>query len=156
MRYYEPNFDIFVFQYEVREIFTRVFNAFLKGDLDYVQKCCGEQALNFFKEKLKLLKDKKCVHLNKELLFVSDMNFLEARFVDKKNSPIFIYQLRAQQQDCIISEVDGKVVEGGIHDIKSFNYILSFQVNENPLLSELGHFWKIKELVETEVFKQII
>jgi len=53
MKAYDPKFDIFELQDEIQEIIKEVFNQFLKGNKDYLQKVCGESVVALFNIDLK-------------------------------------------------------------------------------------------------------
>lgn len=49
---YDPEFDVNDLHYEVEEIFTDMFDSYLKGDLEYLEHFCGDAALAVIKTEL--------------------------------------------------------------------------------------------------------
>lgn len=73
-----------------------------------------------------------------------------------KEPPIFIYGIDVNTVECYITKKDHKVVEGDPGNIQQYHYILGLQRHPNPDLATTGHYWKIRELMQTGVFKQLI
>jgi len=91
----------------------------------------------------------------KELLYVEKPDLLTAR-KQEKDLPLFIFSFAVQEVFCNISKKDRKVIEGNPGYIKSSQFIVSIQRHAAPDLAVTGHYWKIKEIAQTGVFKQIL
>ncbi len=50
----------------------------------------------------------------------------------------------------------GDIVEGDDGNIRSSQYLITLRRNANPDLCKFGHYWEIKEMVQTGTFKQLI
>lgn len=53
MREIDPEFDIMTLEDDAKEIFTAVFRAFLRGDIEYIEKVATGEALGYFQATLK-------------------------------------------------------------------------------------------------------
>ena len=91
----------------------------------------------------------------KELLFVSKPDLLIAK-KQEKDLPLFIFSISVQELFCNVSKKDKKVLEGNPGYIKGVQYLVSIQRHPTPDLATTGHYWKIKEIAQTGVFKQIL
>ena len=91
----------------------------------------------------------------KELITLSKPTFLVAK-MGEKELPTFIFSVDAQELYCNISLKDQKVVEGDPGHIRSNQYLLSIQRHPTPDLALTGHYWKIKEMAQTGVYKQLV
>eukprot|EP00331_Platyophrya_macrostoma_P031435 CAMPEP_0176448884 /NCGR_PEP_ID=MMETSP0127-20121128/26099_1 /TAXON_ID=938130 /ORGANISM="Platyophrya macrostoma, Strain WH" /LENGTH=333 /DNA_ID=CAMNT_0017836019 /DNA_START=37 /DNA_END=1039 /DNA_ORIENTATION=- len=49
MRKMDPTFDIYELERDARGIFNDIYSAFLQGDLERIEKQCGDMALGYFK-----------------------------------------------------------------------------------------------------------
>ena len=70
--------------------------------------------------------------------------------------PNFIFSLRIQTIDCNLSQVDGQIISGDEGNLMQSQYVVSVQKHEKPDLETTGHYWEIREVVETGKFKQLI
>ncbi len=91
----------------------------------------------------------------KELLFVGKPDLLVAKKQDK-DMPIFIYAIQVQELFCNVSKKERKVVEGDPGYIRSSQFIVGIQRHSTPDLATTGHYWKIREIMQTGVFKQLV
>lgn len=69
MREYDPDFDIDDLSYEVEEVFTDLFDNFLQGNLEYIEKFTDEAALAKIKTELTKRKKEGWEPRFKELVF---------------------------------------------------------------------------------------
>ena len=51
---------------------------------------------------------------------------------------------------------NGTIVEGNEGNIKSSQYLITVKKHDNPDIETMGHYWEIKELIQTGTHKQII
>ena len=91
----------------------------------------------------------------KELLFVGKPDLLVGK-KQEKDMPIFVFSISVQELFCNVSKKDRKVVEGNPGYIKSSQFLVSIQRHPNPDLATTGHYWRIKEIAQTGVYKQIV
>lgn len=91
----------------------------------------------------------------KKALSISDPFFLAAKKGDKEPT-IFIYSMDVSELNCNVAKKTRKVVEGNPSDIRRCQYLIGLQRHPSPDLAATGHFWMIRELVQTGVFKQLI
>lgn len=95
MRMYDPEFDILELNYEVEEIFEDMFNNFLEGNLEYLEKFCGEAALAIIKADLQRRHKEFWDYKYKELIFCTDTNLADANIGDD-NRPRFSFTFTTQ------------------------------------------------------------
>ncbi len=91
----------------------------------------------------------------KELLFVSKPDLLVAKKQDK-DTPIFVFAISIQELFCNVAKKDRKVVEGDPGYVRNKQFLVGVQRHPTPDLVLTGHYWKIREIAETGVFKQLI
>ncbi len=53
MREIDPEFDIMTLEDDAKEIFTHLFEAYLRGDIEYIEKVAAGEALGYFQATLK-------------------------------------------------------------------------------------------------------
>ena len=53
MRLRDPNFDLFTLEYQSKVIFESIYLLYLQGELETLQKVCGERAIGYLKVLLK-------------------------------------------------------------------------------------------------------
>lgn len=58
MREIDEDFDPEHLDSEATEIFLQVYEAFLRGDLETLDKLCGDQALDFFRSHITMYRTK--------------------------------------------------------------------------------------------------
>jgi hypothetical protein len=91
----------------------------------------------------------------KDLLFVEKPTLLVAKIQDK-DFPLFVFSIGVQELFCNVNMKDKKVVEGDPGYIRSSQFVVGIQRHPNPDLATMGHYWKIREIAQTGVFKQIV
>lgn len=156
MRMYDPEFDILDLHYEIEEIFTDMFDNYLEGDLEYLQKFWGEAALAVIKTELQRRKKEGWEHKYKELIFCTDANLL-AGSVSEDNRPRFSFTLSAQDINCKVSTKNPEeIVEGGDHQIEKAVYKITVRRHDEPDMATTGHYWEVVEFEKYEAVKQIV
>lgn len=76
MKKYDPDFDIIELHHEFQEIFKEFFCNFLEGNLDYLQKVCGQAGLAIVKGDIKTREVGGWKHKYTEFLDISsDVHF---------------------------------------------------------------------------------
>ena len=68
MRAYDSEFDLMDLYHESEEIFIDFFNAYLRGDIEYLEKFSGEAALAICKTEAKLRAEGGWQHECKEVI----------------------------------------------------------------------------------------
>ena len=57
MKLFDPNFDIYEFEREAKVIFEETYKSYLLGELNVLEKICGETALAYFRVNLRRNKE---------------------------------------------------------------------------------------------------
>lgn len=76
MKLYDPEFDIIALHYEFEELFKEFFCNFLEGNLEYLEKVCGDAGLAIVKGDIKAREVGKWKHLYTDFLDCGQVNFL--------------------------------------------------------------------------------
>lgn len=93
MKKFDPDFDIIELHYEFQEIFKEFFCNFLEGNLDYLQKVCGQAGLAIVKSDIKAREVGGWKHKYTEFLDLnSDVSFLGGQ-VPEKQPPQFTFTI---------------------------------------------------------------
>jgi len=118
MRLYDPEFEILDLNFEVEEIFVDMFNKFLEGELEYLEKFCGEACLAIIKGDIQRRQKEFWEYKYKELIFCTDTNLVEGRVGDD-NKPRFSFTFTTQDINCKVSIKDpNDIVEGGDSELQ--------------------------------------
>ena len=93
MKKFDPDFDIIELHYEFQEIFKEFFCNFLEGNLDYLEKVCGQAGLAIVKSDIKAREVGAWKHKYTEFLDInSDVAFLGGQ-VPEKQPPQFTFTI---------------------------------------------------------------
>jgi hypothetical protein len=87
MRAFDPEFDLM--DHESEEIFVDFYNAFLRGDIEYLEKFTSEAALAISKTEAKIRKDNHWEHECKEVIHSSYPTFNGSKMVGSR--PCFTF-----------------------------------------------------------------
>lgn len=156
MKEYDPEFDVMDLHYEVEEIFTDLFDNYLEGDLEYLEKFCGEAALAVIKTELKRREKEGWEPKIKELLFCSDPNLAHAG-VGEDNRPKFTFTITGQEINCKVSKKNPEqVVEGSMNDLEKSVYKITLARHDEPDMALTGHYWEVVEFEKHEAVKQLV
>lgn len=93
MKAYDPDFDLMDLYNESTEIFVDMYNAYLWGDLPYLEKFTGEAALAIIKTELKLWATEGWEPECKELIHVNFPTFMGSGVINGRPWFTFTYQL---------------------------------------------------------------
>src|SRR3990167_792449 len=146
MRKVYPEFDLFELEDDTREIFQRLYEAFLRRDLEYVEKVAEDQALGYFKASIIRWEEMQVRPKVDKIWFLDAVELQDASIV--QSFPVFTFMIRMQDIDCLIStkpEDEGKdvIISGGENNITSSSYMISLMLHDNPDLESVGHIWRI-------------
>ncbi|CAD8123696.1 unnamed protein product [Paramecium sonneborni] len=157
MRMIDPNFDIYELEKEAKVIFEQIYNLYLVGDLESLQKVCGEAALGYFKVLLKKQEAEKSEPKHKQLWNVDEIRFTRASIPDSVKLPVFIFTIKTQEIFCYVSKTDkSKIVDGDDERIMSMDYQFALTPHSNPASDEFGHIWEMIELQPQQVVKMLV
>lgn len=149
MRKFIPHFSVYELEKDARGVFCQIYDAFLEGNLEFIQKTCGESALVYFRTLLKKREvDSVCPKYN--CLWESEPADLIGGKISENNRPCFSFTIRVQEIHCNVSKKNNKVVDGAEDHIQQnrFNFVLT--IHENPDLEETGHSWELVEILPVE------
>jgi len=149
MRKYQKDFDVFNLERDVRGIFVDIFNAYLAGDLSYIEKTCEDAGLAYFKTMLKKREVDGVIPKHTELWESEPADFIAGR-ISERNLPSFSFTLRLQEIHCYLSKKTGKIVDGSEDRLLQNRYNISISLAENPDLENVGHQWVVTEVIPVE------
>jgi len=149
MRKFVKNFDVFDLERDARGIFCDVFNAYLKGDLDYIEKTCEDAARAYFKTLLKKREVDGVYPKHQQLWESEPADFVGGR-ISERNLPCFTFTIRIQEIHCNISKKTEKIVDGADDRVLQNRYNFVLSPHENPDLEVVGHQWVITEVIPVE------
>ena len=156
MKQYDPEFDVLDLHYEIEEIFIDLFDNYLEGDLEYLQKFWGDAALAVIKTEFQRRVKEGWEHKYKELLFCNDANLVLGA-VPEDNLPRFTFTISAQDINWKVSKKDpNEIVEGGDNDIEKGVYKITVRKHDEPDMALTGHYWEVVEFEKHEAVKQLV
>lgn len=118
MRRYDPEFEILDLNYEIEEIFVDMFDNYLEGELEYLEKFCGEACLAIIKADIQRRQKEFWEYKYKELIFCTDTNLVQGNLGDD-NMPRFAFTFTTQDINCRVSTKDSKeIIEGGDSELQ--------------------------------------
>eukprot|EP00331_Platyophrya_macrostoma_P034874 CAMPEP_0176443002 /NCGR_PEP_ID=MMETSP0127-20121128/22154_1 /TAXON_ID=938130 /ORGANISM="Platyophrya macrostoma, Strain WH" /LENGTH=438 /DNA_ID=CAMNT_0017828129 /DNA_START=53 /DNA_END=1369 /DNA_ORIENTATION=+ len=147
MKKIDPTFDIYELERDAAGIFNDIYNAFLEGDLEKIEKQCGDMALGYFKVLLKKREADKVEPKFKELWHVEPADLIGGQVPENKY-PVFTFTIRTQEIYCNISKKDQKIVDGAEDRLMYCQYNIVLTPHQNPDLEEIGHGWELVELTQ--------
>ncbi|CAD8072647.1 unnamed protein product [Paramecium primaurelia] len=157
MRMIDPDFDLYELEKEAKVIFEQIYNLYLLGDLESLQKVCGEAALGYFKVLLKKQEAEKSEPKHKQLWNVDEIRFTRASIPDSVKLPVFVFTIKTQEIFCYVSKTDrSKIVDGDDERIMSMDYQFALTPHSNPSSDEFGHIWEMIELQPQQVVKMLV
>ena len=111
MQKFDPDFDIQALHFEAEEIFKEFYCNFLSGNLEYIEKVCGKQALAITKSDINLRKQEQWHHKYHDILDCGNVNFLGGMIPDK-SPPQFTFTIQVQEVSCKVNNKDESIKEG--------------------------------------------
>lgn len=85
MQRYDPHFNLEELSFEAEEIFKEFFCNFLSGNVEYLEKVAGGQALAVTKSDVKVRKTENWDYMFHDILDCGGINFLGGMIPDKGN-----------------------------------------------------------------------
>lgn len=94
MKLFDPNFDIYEFEREAKVIFEETYKSYLLGELNVLEKICGETALAYFRVNLRRNKELKVEPKYKNLWNIEEVRFTKGFVADTSKLPVFIFTVK--------------------------------------------------------------
>jgi len=150
MRSRMPGFSIYELERDAKGVFCQIYDAFLEGNLSFIEKTCGESALVYFRT---LLKKREVDGVFPKYTYLWDADVADligGKIPTERNHPSFSFTIRVQEIHCNINKKTNKVVDGREDKViqQRFNFVLS--MHENPDLEISGHPWELVEILPVE------
>lgn len=161
-----PEFDIFELEDDVKTIFITVYEEFLNGNQEYIEKVCASGALGYFQASIRTREEMQVQPLYKKIWFLDHIHFqsnidFDAGAAIKNGFPYFQFLVNMQELDCLVStkeEDEGKevIVSGDKGKITNNSYVLTLALHQQPDLEVVGHEWEIIEFQLAETHKMLL
>lgn len=143
MRKRDPDFDMDVFEEELKYTFVDMYNSYLRHDIDHIQKVSGSDAYATFSGLIQSQTKSNTIHKYKEILNVIDFAIGSAILTESKN-PLFVCNIRFYEIECLIDKTEPeKVVEGNLNwpTYRDFGFYVI--PHPKPDIEKVGHEWVI-------------
>jgi len=150
MRKRVPGFNIYELERDAKGVFCQIYDAYLEGNLSFIEKTCGESALVYFRT---LLKKREVDNVNPKYTYLWDAevaDLIGGKIPTERSQPCFTFTIRVQEVYCNINKKTNKVVDGGEDRVMQnrFNFMLT--LHDNPDLELSGHPWELVEILPVE------
>ena len=133
-----------------------MFDSYLEGDQEYLEKFWGDAALAVIKTELMKRNKEGWEPKFKELIFCSDWNMVSGELAEDSR-PRFSFTLSAQEINWKISVKEpNKIIEGDENNIEKAVYKITLRRHDEPDLALTGHYWEVIEFEKYEAVKQLV
>ena len=95
MQKYDPTFDLYELDLEVRELGKEMFCNFLSGNTEYMDKVAGGTAAPWFKAMIELRQKEGWAHKYEEVLDLRNVTFMAGRNIESR--PHFMYTFEVDE-----------------------------------------------------------
>ncbi|MCL7033751.1 hypothetical protein MKW94_000740 [Papaver nudicaule] len=139
----DPSFSLPDFVAEVQEMIRPTLNAYFKGDVETLKKCCSPEVIERCKAE-KQAYESQGMYFSNKILHISDVEVHETKLME--NSPIIIVVFQTQQIYCVMDK-EGSVTEGGKDTIQTVLYQWAMQQVDVDDQEEgaLYPIWRLRE-----------
>ncbi|XP_059442779.1 mitochondrial import inner membrane translocase subunit TIM44-2-like [Corylus avellana] len=153
IRQRDPSFSLPEFVAEVQEATRPVLHAYMKADVETLQKYCGPEVIERCKAEYKAYQSNGIFFDNK-ILHISDVEVKETKMMG--NSPIIIFVFQTQQVYCV-RDRHGSIIEGGQDTIHTVYYAWAMQLVDAEELGDgaLYPIWRLREMQQFGVLALI-
>ncbi len=151
---FDPEFELMDLYHESEEIFNDFYNAFLRGDLEYLEKFAGEAALAISKTEFKLRKEGGWEHECQHVLDSTYPIFQGSQMVNGR--PRFTFSFTIQEIGCRIDSKTGEIVEGHVDNLLQTSYMMALTRHEEPDIATTGHYWEVTEFQKIGEVAQLV
>ena len=149
IRQRQPEFNINGFLAEVRRDVPKVLGAYLKGDMEALQRT------NTSKEMLERMGGQMRVWQSEQqfvdprILHLSELELVEVRLME--GEPLVVLQFSCQQINCVRNK-RGEIVDGAEDDIQAVHYLWAMQLSPKDFVADDGReysaqTWQLREMV---------
>jgi import inner membrane translocase subunit TIM44 len=155
MRKIVPGFDVFELERDAKGVFCQAYDAFLEGNLEFIEKVCGESALVYFKTLLKKREvDNVCPKYN--YLWDSEQaDLIGGKIPAESNLPRFTFTIRVQEIHCNLCRKSNMVKDGAEDKVSQNRYNFVLTLHETPDFETTGHPWEIVEILPVETVQML-
>eukprot|EP00250_Pteridium_aquilinum_P014724 c22158_g1_i2 orf=737-1726(+) len=149
IRQRDPTFSFPDFLLEVQENARDVLQAYLKGDIEELQKRCSREVVDRCRAERRAY-ESQGIFFDNKILHVSDIELKETKLLG--NVPIIIITFQTQQIFCV-RDKHGKITQGAKDDILTVYYFWAMQ-QVSPEEMEEGEIfpqWQLREMQQLGV-----
>ncbi|CAK9140622.1 unnamed protein product [Ilex paraguariensis] len=144
IRQRDPSFSLPEFVAEVQEVVRPVLTAYIKGDIEVLNKYCSSEVAERCKAEHKAY-ESQGIFFDNKILHISDVELRETKMMG--DSPIIIVGFQTQQVYCVRDRL-GSIKEGSKDTIHTVYYAWAMQQVDREELGEgVPHaIWKLREM----------
>ena len=149
IRQRQPDFEINGFLAEVRRDVPKVLGAYLKGDVEALEKTnTSKEMLERMGGQMRLWQTEQ-QFVDPRILHLSELELVEVRMME--NDPLVVLQFSCQQINCVRNKA-GEIVDGAEDDIQAVHYLWAMQLAPKDFISDDGRpysaqTWQLREMV---------
>lgn len=140
MKKHRPNFNICVFEKEMKIVLKQLFTLYMNDDSKRLKMICCESAYAMLNNEIKGRREKSVELKFKTPIFIDEPVYQSAEIIDQDN---VIMKLKVTLQECtsLIDTKTKSTVNKGV--IESNQYIIDVIRNPVPFEEEFGHCYMI-------------
>ncbi len=121
-----PGFNEEEFEQELMYIFEESYNAYLRHDLETVEKHCNLEGLAFYKSKMFVEEEKGGVQKYQNIFGINTPVLVSQMMVDKV--PLFTFQIKFYDITCLVKQSDPETIIEGDQYKKNYNELIFWVV----------------------------
>lgn len=140
MKKYQPNFDVCVFEKEMKIVLKQIFNLYMNDDSKGLQMICGESAYAMFNNEIKTRREKGAELKYKMPIYIDEPVYQSAEIIDQDN---VIMKIKVNIQECtrLVDKKTKAIIKKG--EIENNLYLIDVIRNPVPFEEEFGHCYMI-------------
>nr|XP_043620696.1 mitochondrial import inner membrane translocase subunit TIM44-2-like [Erigeron canadensis] len=145
----DPYFSLPDFVSDIQEIVKPVLVAYIKGEIEVLEKYCTNEIVERCKAEHKHCEAAGTFYDNK-ILHISDVDIRETKMMG--DSPLIIVGFNTQQVFCVRDKL-GEITDGGQDTIHHVFYLWAMQLVEAEEGAEIPHMpmWKLRDMQQVGI-----
>lgn len=145
----DPSFSLPDFVAEVQEVIKPVLNAYIKGDVELLEKYCSAEVIERCKAEHKVY-EAQGIFFDNKILHISEVDVRETKMMG--TTPIIILAFQTQQVYCV-RDRQGSITEGSKDTIHTVYYAWAMQQMEPEDIGgdAIYSMWRLREMQQLGV-----
>lgn len=146
MREFDSSFELETIEADAKELFLEVMNAHLSGsDLNEIEYL-SEGAIIYLSHLWAAMEGLGGTPYLNQVCYTSYNSLLRIDISkDSSKKPIFYIFITSHENDCLVDK-EGNIVYGDKNSLKSRNYMIALEPDEELDILKYGHYWRIKAI----------